>query len=101
MLRFAIVRNKTIATASFIIPSPNKTAFSTGNLSGFNHIINTLIRDIAATVSVAHKTLLNNIIYLRVNYLKIKPLMREQNKQRQIKPIIVPMTPRNVIIPKF
>jgi len=50
-----IVPNKIIATASLMIPSPKRTAFKTGNFYG-------LIRDIAATVSVAHRTALMSMI---------------------------------------
>lgn len=101
MFKLAIVRNKTIATASLIIPSPKRTAFNTGNLSGFNHIIRTFIKDIAATVSVAHKTLLNSIISFRFSSLKMKLLISEQKRQREINPMMVPIIPRKVIMPKF
>lgn len=50
-----MVPNKIMATASFMIPSPKRTAFRTGNFYGF-------IRDIAATVSVAHSTALISMI---------------------------------------
>jgi len=83
-----------MATASLIIPSPKRTAFKTGNLSG-------LIRDIAATVSVAQRTLLNNKTYLRVNVLKITLSTKLKNIDRLANPIIVPITPKKLIIPKF
>ena len=44
-----------MATASFMIPSPKRTAFKTGNFYG-------LIRDMAATVSVAQSTALMSMI---------------------------------------
>ena len=34
MVKFETVLNRTMATASFMIPSPKSTAFKTGNLSG-------------------------------------------------------------------
>ena len=49
-----IVLKSMIATASFMMPSPNSTAFKTGKSSY-------LTRDNAATVSVAHRTLLSSI----------------------------------------
>lgn len=53
--RLDIVPKRIIATASFRIPSPKRTALSTGNFS-------TLIKELAATVSVAHRTLLRTKI---------------------------------------
>ncbi len=62
---FSTVLKSIIATASLIIPSPKSTAFKTGNLSG-------LINDMAATVSVAQRTLLNKRISLIDNLSKNK-----------------------------
>ena len=88
------VLNNIIATASLIIPYPNNTALSTGYFSGF-------IRDIAATVSVAHKTLLTINTSSIFKTLKTKRLSKYIIKVRQIKPIRVPTIPRNPMIPKF
>jgi hypothetical protein len=82
-----------IATASFKIPSPNRTAFKTGNFSAF-------INALAATVSVAHKTLLRINISVRVSTSKIlliSMMYPEINKN----PMTVPTIPKKLIIPKF
>lgn len=83
-----------MATASLIIPSPNKTAFKTGNFYGF-------IRDIAATVSVAQSTALISMISVEVRTSKNQLLIRTKNVVRQRKLIIVPMIPKNATIAKF
>lgn len=84
-----------MATASFIIPSPNNTAFRTGNSY-------CLIRDRAATVSVAHSTLLKSMTSGVVsNPLKMKWLKKLINAVRTTKLIMVPMIPRKLMIPKF
>jgi len=61
----------------------------------------TFMSDMAATVSVAHRTLLSIIISLRLSCLKNKELISEQKRLRQMKPMMVPMIPRKLIIPKF
>lgn len=83
-----------IATASFIIPSPKSTEFKTGYFSG-------LINDIAATVSVAQSTLLNIKTSLRVKVLNMTLSTRLKKVAKHINPIIVPITPKKLIIPKF
>jgi hypothetical protein len=83
-----------MATASFIIPSPKRTAFKTGYFYGF-------ISDIAATVSVAHRTLLNINTYFRVKVLKITLSTKLRKIDNNTNPIIVPITPKKLIIPKF
>lgn len=55
----------------------------------------------AATVSVAQRTQLSSIISLRSSLWKMIASSIEQNKDRHTKPIMVPITPRKVIIPKF
>lgn len=61
----------------------------------------TLIKDIAATVSVAQRTQLTNMISLRSRVLKMRESIAVQNRQRLTKPMMVPITPKKVIIPKF
>jgi hypothetical protein len=61
----------------------------------------TLIRDMAATVSVAHRTQLSSMISLRSSTSKMSASIIEQKRQRQTKPMMVPITPRKLIIPKF
>ena len=61
----------------------------------------TLIRALAATVSVAHRTLLSSIIYLSGSFWKKRESMPQQHRVIKINPIMVPMTPRKMIIPKF
>lgn len=60
-----------------------------------------MINDIAATVSVAHRTLLTMRTSDRVNVLKIQLLRPNKINDSIINPSIVPITPKNVIIPKF
>jgi hypothetical protein len=55
-----MVLKRIIATASLIIPSPNNTAFKTGKVYCF-------IKERAATVSVAHNTLLKSITSFVLN----------------------------------
>ncbi len=83
-----------MATASFIIPYPNKTEWSVGYFYGF-------IREIHATVSVAHKTLLIINIYFKVKELKNISSRRDKNTDKQIKPMIVPKIPKKLISPIF
>lgn len=90
-----------IATASFIIPSPKSTAFRTGYRSGLIAQNITLINAIAATVSVAHITLLIIITYVKVRVLKMYLLIKIMNPVIKIKPMIVPTIPKNQIIPKL
>lgn len=84
-----------MATASLIMPSPNNTAFKTGNYY-------CLTRDNAATVSVAHRTLLKSrtsgVLRRSPNMKWLKKLIRAVSI---IKQITVPMIPRNPIMPKF
>ena len=61
----------------------------------------TLIRAIAATVSVAHNTLLISKHYVRVKLLKICVFKNTITKDIKIKPMIVPKMPRNPVIAKF
>lgn len=84
---------KMIATASFKIPSPKRTAFKTGNFSAF-------ISEFAATVSVAHRTLLKIKISVMVRTLKIL-LMSTKYPASSKNPITVPTIPRKLMIPKF
>jgi uncharacterized membrane protein YciS (DUF1049 family) len=77
-----------------MIPYPNSTAFKTGNFYG-------LISEIAATVSVAHSTLLTIKIYLKVKIPKNKLSKKSKNNVKQIKPIMVPKMPKKLIKPKF
>lgn len=65
------VLNKIIATASFIIPSPKRTALRTGYLSGYARNDLTLMSAIAATVSVAQRTLLIIIISVKLKTLNM------------------------------
>lgn len=55
----------------------------------------------AATVSVAHITLLIIITYVKVRVLKMYLLMRIMKPVIKINPIIVPTIPRNQIMPKL
>lgn len=89
------VRNKMIATASFIMPYPKSTALRTGYLSG-------LIRDMAATVSVAHRTLLT-ISTSSVDRVPRKTHLLRQYRMmtRLVKPIRVPTMPKKLMMPKF
>jgi hypothetical protein len=82
-----------MATASLRIPSPKRTAFRTGNFSAF-------IKELAATVSVAHKTLLRTKTSVSVSTSKIL-LIKTKYPASSRKPITVPMMPRKLIIPKF
>ena len=59
------------------------------------------MRDIAATVSVAHSTLLTINTSVIVNVLKMKIFNTASISDSKMKPIIVPTTPKKVIIPKF
>ena len=59
------------------------------------------MRDMAATVSVAQRTLLSIIIYLREREDPMAKLMKVQKRHSKIKPIIVPATPKKLIMPKF
>lgn len=47
--------------------------------------------DIAATVSVAHSTLLITINYLRVRVLNMTEFIKINNKVNKINPMIVPI----------
>ena len=61
-----------------------------------------LMSDIAATVSVAQMTALSIMIYLRERRdPKMRLLMTKQKVQMRMKPMMVPTTPRNMIVPKF
>jgi len=90
---FETVPNKIIATASLRIPYPNSTAFNTGNFYAF-------IKEFAATVSVAQRTLLKINISVKLRALKIlfKNIRYPAIKRN---PITVPMIPKKLIIPKF
>ena len=84
-----------IATASFTIPSPNRTAFRTGNSY-------CLIRVNAATVSVAQRTLLSIITSgVLSSPPKMKWLKKLMSEVRTMKQSTVPMTPKKLMIPKF
>lgn len=61
----------------------------------------TLIKDIAATVSVAQRTQLTSMISFKSSALKKSESMAEQKRQRLTKPMMVPITPKKVIMPKF
>lgn len=61
---FETVPNNMMATASFKMPYPNRTALRTGNFSA-------LMSEFAATVSVAQSTLLRINTYVMVNTSKI------------------------------
>lgn len=61
----------------------------------------TLINDMAATVSVAHRTQLTNMISFKSSALKNRESMAEQNRHKLTNPMIVPITPKKVIMPKF
>lgn len=58
-------------------------------------------RDIAATVSVAHKTLLIIKVYLSVKESKKIESSNSNTSERQINPKIVPTIPRKLINPRF
>ena len=60
-----------------------------------------MINDIAATVSVAQRTLLSMRIYLKFNILKKRASKKVKKAVRHKKPIIVAAIPRKLIIPKF
>ncbi len=64
-------------------------------------MIITLMRAMAARVSVAHMTLLIIITYVSVKALKIYAFIIIMIKVRQMKPIIVPIMPKKNIILKF
>lgn len=70
-------------------------------LIGLNRQLSTLMSDMAATVSVAHSTQLTSMIYFRSIWSKRSPSTSEQKRQRLTKPMIVPTTPRKLIMPKF
>jgi hypothetical protein len=72
-----------------------------GELVGLGRGRGTLMRDMAATVSVAQRTQLTSIISLRSSLLKKSASISEQNRHRETKPMMVPMTPKKLIIPKF
>lgn len=57
--------------------------------------------DMAATVSVAHSTQLTIMISFRSKRLKISASIIEQKRHRKTKPMMVPITPKKLIIPKF
>jgi hypothetical protein len=59
------------------------------------------MRDMAATVSVAERTELRSKIYVRDNALKKMLSRKYKNVVKDKNPMIVPIIPRNVIIPKF
>lgn len=59
------------------------------------------MRDIAATVSVAHRTALSIISSLRVRVsLNTNLLITKMKTEIRMKPKMVPMTPRKLIMPK-
>ena len=82
-----------IATASFMIPYPNRTALRAGYFSG-------LIRDMAATVSVAQRTLLIIRIYFKFRVSKNRLSKKLRNIAKKMNPMIVPSTPKKLISPK-
>ena len=58
--------------------------------------------DIAATVSVAQMTALSIMIYFSERRdPKMRLLITKQKVQMRMKPMMVPTTPRNMIVPKF
>lgn len=60
------------------------------------------MRDIAATVSVAQRTALSNMISLRLSRSpKMNRLMRYVKALIKIKPMMVPITPKKLMMPKF
>jgi hypothetical protein len=61
----------------------------------------TLINDIAATVSVAHRTELIIRISVKVKASKNRLFIRIMIALRHKNPMIVPMIPRNATTPKF
>lgn len=61
----------------------------------------TFIKDIAATVSVAHSTLLTNKIYDRVRVLNTKWFKRAIISEISTNAMIVPIIPKKVMMPKF
>jgi len=95
-----MVPKRIIATASLIIPSPKSTAFKIGYLVGYFINVFTLIRDMAATVSVAQRTLLIIIICFKLIPSK-SPTIRFSMKVRHRNPIMVPITPKKDVTAKF
>lgn len=61
----------------------------------------TLINAMAASVSVAHITLLIIITYVKVKALKIRLFINMMTIVMPINPIIVPIIPKKNIILKF
>lgn len=60
-----------------------------------------MIKVIAATVSVAHITLLIIITSDKVRALNKYLFIKNMKPDKNIKPMIVPITPKNQIMPKF
>ena len=71
------VLNKIIATASFIIPSPNRTEFKVGYFYAF-------MREMAATVSVAQRIAASIRTSPTVKESYIKLLIRNKTRTMQI-----------------
>lgn len=76
------------------MPSPKRTECKIGYFYG-------LSKEMAATVSVAHKTLLIMSVYFSVKESKNIESNSSKTKERQINPKIVPTTPKKLIKPRF
>ncbi len=83
-----------IATASLIMPSPKRIEFKMGYFYG-------LISEIAATVSVAQRTLLIINVYFNVRVSKNISSRTDNTSDRHTNPNIVPNTPKKLINPIF
>ena len=83
-----------IATASLIIPYPKSTECKIGYFYGFSN-------EIAATVSVAHSTLLIISVSFSVKESKKIESNNYRTNERQINPKIVPTIPKKLIRPRF